>query len=325
MTTHCGARGPGSRRRSRARAMIHYSLGAGTLAFFLLVTAFPAAGFELVRASYEYIPSAELDLTGAEPDEVQTSATMFTARLLLPVPIRGRETILVNRFVFRVLHQMYEEGPRTREVFRPDNLYTLRWGLGLRQTLGDTWRTIVFVQPSLLTDFEEVDAGHLSYRAALVFEQDPSPTLSWGFGIGYGDDYGDRRVLPVLQLNWVASPQWTVEVDLPKAAAVWRRMGRAGARVGFTARVTGGNYRIGEEVILPGGGSTKDGRVKYSIVNVGPAVALPVGRGVEVLIQGGFNAYRRYEVFDANDDQLLDSRFENPGFLNVTLSFDLEA
>jgi len=276
-----------------------------------------AERFSLVSLSYEYVPEAELVLTGAEEDDLHTVARTSTLKLNLPVLLDGRDKILLHALTVRRLDQSYLDSDSGADTFRPDDLYSFKWGLVYRQVLGERWTGAVLVQPALLSDLEGVDRHHFSLRAGFLFEQKRSERFSWGWGAGYSDDYGRRTVLPVIRLSWKLS-RWTFGLDAPQSLEVWRSLPR-GWLAGIQGKVTGGTFRIGQDVDL-GGRSTKDGLVRYSIVNVGPALQVPLGQSIRLDLNGGTSVYRRYEVEDADGNSLVDSTYESSAFFKTTLT-----
>ncbi|HMB71089.1 MAG TPA: DUF6268 family outer membrane beta-barrel protein, partial [bacterium] len=139
-----------------------------------------------------------------------------------------------------------------------------------------------------------------------------------GWGAGYSDDYGRKAVLPVLRLDWRPGA-WALKLDAPQSVEVWHRLSR-GWLAGLEGKVTGGTFRIGQDVDLGGGRTTKDGLVRYSIVNVGPAVRVPLGPSLRLDVNGGTSVYRRYEVEDEAGKSLEDSTYESSAFFKTTVS-----
>lgn len=288
----------------------------------LLLAVTPAArarpeGFPVASLGYEYVPEAELVLTGVEADDLKTTSRTATLKLNVPILLDGRDKVLLNALTLRHVDQDYRDTESGADTFRPDDLYTFKWGLVYRQMLGARWSGAVLVQPAILSDLENLGRDDFSLRAGFVFERKSSERFSWGWGAGYSDDYGRRTVLPVLRVKWSPGP-WELALDAPQALDVWRDLPR-GWRAGVAAKVTGGAFRVGQDFAL-GDRSTKDGTVRYSIVNVGPAVMIPLGGPLDLELNGGTSVYRRYEVEDAQGRGLVDSAFESSVFLGATLS-----
>jgi hypothetical protein len=289
----------------------------------VLFAPFPGArAFDVASLSHEIVPGAELDLTGVEEDEIRATAHTTTLKLAVPVFLGGRGTVLVNFLTLRSLSQSYEVPPTAGDVFRPDDLFTVKYGLVLRRELSERWSVAVLGQPAILSDFQDVGGDHFSLRAGFLFERVVSPRFTWAFGAGYSDDYGEAQALPVVRIDWRPDRRWRIRLDAPQAAEIWWGPGDRW-RLGAAGRATGGHFRVGEEYVFRDGRSTKDGRVKYSIVNVGPAAAARLGGPLVLTLNAGWSVYRRYEVFDRDDRALLDSRFESSLFVKTTLGVEV--
>lgn len=91
----------------------------------------------LASASFEYIPSAELDRGGSEYDEVKTSSQTYTVKLALPLLLNGKKTVLLNFFTLRSLYQTYGDVNPGTNLYRPDYLYTFKYGLVFLQRLSE--------------------------------------------------------------------------------------------------------------------------------------------------------------------------------------------
>ncbi|MFH1372374.1 MAG: DUF6268 family outer membrane beta-barrel protein [bacterium] len=281
-----------------------------------------ADGFQLASFSFERVPSAEIDLTGVEEEELETAASTTTTKLAVPIPLAGRETVLLNFITLRVLHQSYGNIEAADVAFLPSNLYTIKYGLVFHQTLSDQWSLNVLVQPSLLTDFVDVDSDHLILRGGFVFERKVSDKLKYALGGGYSDDYGDEKILPVAWLKWKPCPNWHVNFDIPQKIEVLRRVSER-VQLGLVGKATGAHFRIGQDTPFRNGSDHRVGRVKYSIVNIGPALDWRIYNGVCLTLNGGTSVYRRYEVFDTDGDKLAATDFESSIFLKATVQYSI--
>jgi hypothetical protein len=240
--------------------------------------------------------------------------------LAVPLLLSGRNTILLNSLTLRLVRQDYYNVEFASHVFQPHNLYQLKYGLVFRKVLSERWTVSTLVQPCILSDFDNVDGSHVMLRAGFIFERQANERLLYAIGAGYSDDFGEEKVLPVFWLDWTYNDHWTVDLRLPERATAWYDFNDR-FRVGFQAKVTGGHYRVGQDFLLPNGSNTRDGRVKYSILNLGPAVGVNLYKGAYLLFNAGRSVYRRYEVFDANDNQLFDSQFEGSTFFKLSLAY----
>ncbi len=281
-----------------------------------------AGQFTLASFSSEYVPDAELSLTGEEEDEIGTSALTNTLKFAVPVSLSGHRTMLLNFFTLRSLSQSYDDVSNSPGTFRPAKLYTLKYGLVFHHALSDRWNLSTLLQPAILSDFREVDSDHFSLRAGFIFEKKSSDKLKYGFGAGYSDDFGKESILPALRIDWKVGDDWRLKIDIPQKVEGWYSVSN-NIDMGIVGKATGGHFRIGEDVDLGEGKTTRGGSVKYSIVNIGPAVEFPFMGPTSLTLNGGRSVYRHYRVFDADEKTLLDSDYENSYFFKATLKFQV--
>jgi len=281
-----------------------------------------AEKLSLASFSYEYVPNAELDRTGDEADEIDSNAHTYTGKLALPVLLSGTNTMILNFLTFRTVYQTYGAVAESTYAYRPDYLYSFKYGLVFLRKLSPKWRLAVLVQPSLLSDLEEFKSNHIRFRAGFLFEKKVSERFRYSLGLGYSDDYGKAIVLPVVRLNWKPNDRWVVDFDVPTNINIWRQIsGRF--RCGLVGKVTGAMYRVGESVEFSGGRTTEGGTVKYSILNLGPAVGYALYKGAYLTFNAGASLYRKFEVVDAHDVVLEDSNFERTPFFKLAIEYNV--
>ena len=98
---------------------------ASTLTALLFVAAlFPAVAhasrLSLLSFGYEYVPGAELRLTGVEDEELTVAAATSTVKFAIPVLVDGTKKMFLNFFTLRQINQTYDRIGANENVFRPD-------------------------------------------------------------------------------------------------------------------------------------------------------------------------------------------------------------
>jgi hypothetical protein len=285
-----------------------------------LTTTAQADGFRLASFSIEQVPSAEINLSGNEEEELQTSASTYTSKLAIPIKLDGRRRVLLHFITFRVLHQTYSNFEAAGVAFLPADLYTIKYGLVLRQVLSDQWSLNILVQPALLTDFKNVTSDDITVRGGFIFERKVSEKLTYAIGGGYSDDYGNGQVLPVGRIKWNPNQNWQVDLDFPQKVEISHKISGK-MWIGISGKTTGGHYRIGEETSFRTNSEQRVDRVKYSIVNIGPSISLQTSKSFQLSLNGGTSVYRRYEVFDDDGAELNSANFESSVFVKATLRY----
>ena len=302
----------------RARLGITVGLLIATLLFG---STSAAEGLELVSFDYELVPEPDLEHTDVEAEELRIIAHTYTLKFALPLLLDGQNTMLLNFVTLRTLHQSYRNVAAAGLVYRPDDLYTFKYGLVFLQKLSPRWRLAVLIQPSLLSDLVDVSSDHIRLRAGFMFSKKVSERFSYSLGGGYSDDYGEEKVLPVVQLKWTDQHAWDMTFDLPQKADIWYLLSERW-RIGLNAKVTGAHYRLGEDIRLESG-TTGGGRVKYSILNVGPAVQCRLYKGLKVTFNTGSSVYRKFEVFDRSGRLIEDPEAEQSFFFKFGIDYNV--
>ncbi|MFQ5499832.1 MAG: hypothetical protein ACE5FH_09180 [Candidatus Zixiibacteriota bacterium] len=118
--------------------LMFWSIGVGE--------ATKAEGLSLALVSYELIPSSEYAPDTLERNELNTTARTVTVKLAVPILLSGKNSILLNFFTLRSLYQTYENAEAAGVLFRPDYLYTFKYGLVFRQVLSDKWNLALLAQ-----------------------------------------------------------------------------------------------------------------------------------------------------------------------------------
>ncbi|NIP43080.1 MAG: hypothetical protein GWO41_01460 [candidate division Zixibacteria bacterium] len=288
----------------------------------ILFSYISAEGLELVSFSYEIVPEAEIDLTGVEEEELKVAQQTFTAKLAIPVLLSGQNTMLLHFLTFRWLHQSYDQVSLAGQIYRPEYLYSIKYGLVFIQRISPRWQFAFLLQPSMHSDFIGITSEHIRLRAGFIFEKNVNGRFSYGIGAGYSDDFGDEKVLPVFRLNWKPGDNWRFKFDIPQKLELWYLISPR-IRGGIEAKVTGAHFRIGENISLEDGSSLQGGRIKYSILNAGPSIGFNIYKGLDLSINAGRSFYRRLELYDVDNNQLFDSKYENSFFLKVKMEYNV--
>lgn len=73
---------------------------------------------------------------------------------------------------------------------------------------------------------------------------------------------------------------------------------------GLLAEVSGNHFRIGAVSAMVGGSSLSDGRIKYSLITVGPTISYGLTESAFLKLQGAVALKRRFELFDTDDNKI---------------------
>ncbi len=266
----------------------------------------------LIAVTGDFMPYAGVKHaeSGAPVGNLDVLVNMPSVELNLPVRL-GSASALVVSARYGVLTFNYQDGEAP--LAAPDNLSEVALGVTGIFGLGETWRAVASVRPSIASDWEDVDGSHVRWQGALVLRRSPRPGNAIGAGAAYRNDFGTGKLLPVLQLEHrVGGLQ--LQIDAPRRIEVTGRVSGA-TRLGVTAQVEGNRYRIGR---VPDDLAYE---VRYSAITAGPVVAFTANANLTLRLSGGVVTARRFEVVDVDRNVTGDLDLSSGGFFRVRLEY----
>lgn len=297
-----------SRPSGRAKA------GLGAAALLWGAAAPPVAGQQEV-ASVEagLFPSSTVSQARSGPFQ-EASVTAVRASLVVPLAYRSPEAVLAAR-----LTGSYTSiDPRPLDPTQPvwvEALYDLDIQIVAARRIADGWWLNVVAAPGIASDLHNVDAGHLTAQGTALLQRTPQTGPSWGFGVTASNAFGETRVVPLASLDWEAGKA-TVHLLVPAEASVAVRL-RDGVTAGVQATLDGNVYTLGREGLL------EEGRVRYSVWEVGPRLEVALGSRLRLTVRGGISLGRRLEVEDRQGIRTEDAGLEHGASVAAGLSFVL--
>jgi hypothetical protein len=275
-------------------------------------SAYPAVA-QVAVATFDgtaYPTSPVAEALGGPATEARVK--VLRGSVLLPLVLQGDRTT----FVPRVSASRVGITPAPIDPAEPvwvESLYDVDLELVLLRVLSDRWRMTVVLAPGLAGDFRDVRLGHATLQGAVVFQRSLGEARGWGLGASVTNAFGEVRVVPVLAFE-SRSEDVGIEVLAPARASVFS--GIAGrVQAGFRVGVDGNAYGLARAGTLEGG------TVRYSVVDLGPAMEISLTEHLRLSAEGGLSLGRRLEVEDRSGVRVEDAGLRRGGYLRAGLAW----
>lgn len=260
--------------------------------------------FVVFSGSFETFPDSKLSDVTNRPNLTNVETRLGNYKFHMAYPLAGSpetKMILLGKVSYEQLEFDFNTDSLPR--YQPDRLHELGVELSLRSRFNNKWFLTVLAKPNVASDFENIGGKHINFDAGLIFNRRSSERFVFGFGARYTTDFGEPLVLPAFMLQWTNQDNFKVNALLPKHLELMWLPGPA-IEIGLAGRVSGNHYRIGEEAVLQNNVSLEEGRIKYSVLTIGPAFRFGLSRNVFIAIEGGAALTRRFKVFDSNGNEI---------------------
>lgn len=197
--------------------------------------------------------------------------TFWELRLSTGIPLGSLDHLLGVRPFFRAEHF---DGPTGTDV--PEMLYSTGVSLFHRKRWNERVSSIVIATPAVRSDFTTSKNAFRLFGLGLVNWQ-CRDDLSLALGAVYFDR-SDLGVLPAFGLTWTPSPQWKVDLMMPRPQInrrLWVQPGQAEGWAFVGGSIGGNTWAVTRE------GGARDGQKDELTVN-----GLRVFGGYETLVTG---------------------------------------
>lgn len=282
--------------RLLARLLVPWFLAPALLA---TVHAPAASQTTVAEFTYEFYPRSSI--RSALDDGPATGASVQVVRgsMVLPPLYRSTGTLLALQlsagWVGAAVHPLDPSRDEPLEA-----LYDLDLNLVMLQSLSEKWDLALVASPGIASDLRRVDGRHLTFQGVALATRTLHSYLSWGMGVSATNAFGEFAVVPVAAFTRVGD-RTRVELLLPAQAAIFRSLPE-GIEAGFTANLSGNAYALGRR------GELRDAVVRYSVVNAGPAVHIPLGSSLRLSLTAGASLARRLEIDGKEGNRIQDAR-----------------
>lgn len=197
--------------------------------------------------------------------------TFWEVRLSTGIPLGSLDNLLGVRPFFRADHLSGLSG-----IDAPETLYSTGVTLFHRKKWNERISTMVIATPSVRSDFTTSDNAFRLFGLGLVNWQ-CRDDLSLSLGAVYFDR-SDLGVLPAVGLSWTPTPEWKIDLMMPRPQInrrLWVDPGQAEGWVFVGGSIGGNTWAVTRE------GGVRDGQSDELTVN-----GLRVFGGYETLVTG---------------------------------------
>lgn len=179
----------------------------------------------------------------------------------------------------------------------PESVQELSLSLGVRGVLSQKWAYVAALRPGFYGDFKKFNGDSFNAPLFLAAFYVQNPDLTWTFGVT-ANAFNDNPVMPVVGVRWKFAPDWQLDVGFPRTGVSYTVDSNLTLHGGLS--VSGGNYRITENLGVPAPGIRRLANTYLSLteVRVGAGFAYKFEGGIELDADVGVTTLRRFEYTD---------------------------
>lgn len=276
-----------------------------------------------VRVTDTYLPPSNIKKENPPPGESATlEMNLVDVSTELPLFVskdERRSTVLINELAFRH-HALDLVVPPGQGEYFPSDLYAIREGVTLVQSLSADWYVVGFGAAAIATDFNDVDFGHFIFEGGAFGVYKLSEAFHVGLGPVFTFAFGHPLLIPAPFVRYQGEEKLSFQVQVPKLAKVTYAFSDS-FDIGLAGRFLYNNYRLGDDrARTPDGKSTV---IVFSDVTVGVEASLRLFQPLFATAGVGTTVYRKLRVDDDGGDELFNRDLENTPFVSLGLEVRL--
>lgn len=255
----------------------------------------------------EYAAPVALGNLAPENPDLELGLTTFQVDVGYPFKIESTNTVLVPGINYRGTFPSVSEGSGV-------DFHEMGLKLTAIQSLSSSWNLVLLLNPSLATNFQNIDSNHLRFNSGLLALYQISESFQLGFGAFANYNFGEFLVLPGLQIDWRISEEFRFLMFLPTNARLsWRFL--EFMEFGVASRLTGNLYNIEDS------DNANVESLAYTVVDAHAFLDIRLFSNIWLSFLGGYTLFRNFEVRDVNGDPLGDQDFQNTPIFGLNLVF----
>ena len=145
----------------------------------------------------------------------ESKAKEYGAMLAVVAPIEiSDKTIWYNSLNYFYWHVTNEDST-PNSIANPIDLHGIILRTGLYQKIENDRGIQIILAPRFMSDFQNVNSHHFQLGGIFLYEKKYSEVLKVGFGAMYNQEFFGPYLVPLIQLNWKISEDWSIDGLLP--------------------------------------------------------------------------------------------------------------
>lgn len=268
----------------------------------------------------QYLPSVRIKNPKPGQENERLGFERWDARVSYLAKIR-RSGILLHSVSYDRVNAHVEniptEDPTDTVALQNVALQSIRYSAIWIKPLNPRWGLTAVIQPGLYSDFKRsVTSEDFKLNGGASFRRKISTGFGVSMGLGYVNNFGASRLLPVLGFSY-RTPDSLWRGTLPLNFEYTRFVSDE-VHLGVAMRTIGGSYHVHPE---PSNSSDKNA-LNYSVGTLGPNVRLLLGDWAAFTGETGVTFYNRWKLNNATDTVAWNN-FRNSWYAHVGLEFRL--
>lgn len=145
--------------------------------------------------------------------ESKAKESGFMGSLVAPIKF-SEKTIWYNSINYFYWHVGNKETPPD-EIANPIELHGIILRTGLYQKFSKNRGIQILIAPRFMSDFHNISSKHFQMGGLIMYEKEYREDLKIGFGAMYNQEFFGPYLVPLINLNWKLSDQWSITGLLP--------------------------------------------------------------------------------------------------------------
>lgn len=208
------------------------------LTFFLSQGIYAQSSLDLVTLSGRYGFSQQ----AGEPIVGENSEYGGLINIKVPI-VFSEKTIWYNNATY-VYSFVQSDATLGADIANPINVSGIILQTGLVQTLNETQKIQLLFAPRFMSDFENITKDNWQFGGIALFENRYHENLMLRFGALYNTEQFGPSLTPLVHVEWIISPKWSISGMLPIYAKVNYKVNE-NLTTGFSHFALITSYRLG--------------------------------------------------------------------------------
>ncbi len=276
-----------------------------------------AQTFQLAGLGYaRYAKTSIVD----SPTEQEVEFQEYSFFAKLPLRFKNPKTVLMTTLRYGLVQPTAHNSPLFVEAQTRKNLHSITMSPTLVQSIGEKWKLIAAVTPTLASDFgEKLSGDDLLFQGFLLASVQCNAEWSLGGGLIYTTQLGEPRFLPAVQLRYVKSRHFFSMLLPSNINYLYQLDQKEKLRLGLRLATNGGNYNVnnqGYTAVIP----NSINKILFSRLQMGALVHCQLTKTILLEAFGGISAARKFKL-EGEAKQLVRYNSGNGGFFSLGIYF----